>query len=270
MIIHSLSPEGEWPDAATLATCARTCKDWNQTAVKLLYNRIDISRREDYLLLEGVLRSNESLSSRVNILSVQDLTSIKRISTTVLHTPQRLAELRQLFIFDTHWEDTKDSNTFPYRPSFLATLRQFRSLLNIYLHRLKVESLDELRKMLGSLPSLESAIFRNVLWKNPNLEFKPLFNATSWRLCLFSLSDCTSDFTAPFFWAMPPPSARKAQQNHCHPAICRQDVEPLMELAKCILNPFDPRIGSICWEWKRVGERNNCNVSSYGTTTYRH
>lgn len=168
--------------------------------MKSLYSGIQILGKQQYGLLDYNLRHNESIAMNIKLLGAFDFTPAERISTSVLHTPQRLHGLEQLFILFGAREGPKENTTFPFRPSFLATLRQFRSMHHIYFYNIELESLDEIRKILGSFPNLELSAFRSVTWKRPCTEFKPLFNATSWRLSRFSLSGCTSDFIAPFFW----------------------------------------------------------------------
>lgn len=261
MVIDSLSPEGEWPDATTLARCALTQKDWYSTAMKSLYNRVEIWGKEKYRSLENVLRHTAaSPALRVQALSVLDLTPAERISTTILHTPQRFSGLEQLFVLFGMRENPKENAAFPFRPSFLATLRQFRFVAHIYFYDLELDSLNDLRKILGSFPGLESAIFRSVTWKKSSPEFKPLFNATSWRLSHFSLSGCTSNFVVPFFWAAPPPSCRDLHSLPRHPAVRREDVVLLTELAGLVLNPLGAVANDTRWEWEQDRESNECRI----------
>lgn len=263
MIIDFLAPVGEWPDARTLARCALSQRNWYSSAMKYLYGGIEILGKKQYVLLEDVLRYNKSIATKLQSLSVIDFTPAERISTTVFHTPQRLNGLAELFVLFGAREGPKEITTFPFRPSFLATLRQFHLMHHIYFYNIELESLDEIRKILGSLPNVESAIFRNVTWKRSSAGFKPLFNATSWRLFRFSLYDCASDFIAPFFWASPPPSCRIAPPpgSSFPPAICQQEVISLPELATLVLSPIDSTAESICWQWERVRETSECKIS---------
>lgn len=248
MIIDSLAPAGKWPDAATLAQCSLTQRDWHSAAMKSLYSRIQISGKKQYALLENTLRNNESLVTKVQALNVLDITPDERISTTILHTPQIFRGIEDLCVLFGAPEKENQKITFPFHYSFLATLRQFRSMQNAFFYHIELESLDEIRKILGSLPNLKSTIFRNVTWKKPCPNFKPLFNATSRQLSQFSLVGCTSNFVAPFFWAAPPPS-RQRLHSHDLPMIIQSDVGVMTELAKLIMSSIELTTESIYWKW---------------------
>lgn len=256
--------EGKWPEAGSLVNCAATCSDWRNIAIPGLYKRIEIIGREKYQILANTWRTNE-LSRRVHTLSIHDITSEERISHAALHTlPQRLDELKELLIFGP-FGSTND--VFHAHPTLFVTFSQFRSVRSLHLQQIEVVSLGVLRRIVGTLPTVEIAVFRSISWKMPeeNVQFKPLHNATSWKLSQFSLRDCSSDFVAPLFWAMPPQNASESSQrrslqrsNNSHPPIHQADVLPILELAKFILDSPEKLTGSICWEWRIIDIQRIC------------
>ncbi|KAJ3477998.1 hypothetical protein NLI96_g10069 [Meripilus lineatus] len=174
-IISSMTTDGEWHDEDTLkglTNCTLIHRQLYPAALNALYDRVQISGKEQYRLFKDTLNKNKHLARRVQSLSVSDVTPEERtLATTVLHTSPKLSELKQLFLaFGT---PDKDGITLPIRPSFPATLRQFSSLAHVYFFHLKIETLDTLRKILGSLPSLESTILHQVSWKTPAPEAVP-------------------------------------------------------------------------------------------------
>ncbi|KAJ3473896.1 hypothetical protein NLI96_g12768 [Meripilus lineatus] len=224
MVVRSLCPDGEWPDAATLASCALVCHSWNRVVAKILYPRVQVFGRKSYKLLERTLKQNSDVGRRIHTLCIHDVTPSERASLGALHTLPRIPHLqiKQLFIFGAliplpvkisgPTVTFPDQKTYPQHCHFLissqnallAGLPRFTSLQHIHLYQIRVKSLDSLRKILGSFPGLYSAEFRDVWWGDADAEFRPLHNATSWQLSQFSLSNCTRDHAAPFFWAIPP------------------------------------------------------------------
>ncbi|KAJ3473140.1 hypothetical protein NLI96_g13116 [Meripilus lineatus] len=258
-VIESLfsESEGRWPETVTLANCAATCSDWRRIAMPGLYQRIEIIGREKYQILQNNLRMKQ-LATSVHTLSIHDVTPEERISHAALHTlPQRLEELRELLMFGPL--GSKNS-VFHVHPTLFVTLRQFRSVLYLHLQEIELASLEELRRIVGTLPSVETATFRSISWKtSEGVFFRPLHNTTSWRLSQFSLCDCSSDFVAPLFWAHPPGNASASSRRRsfqridgCHPPIHQSDVIPILDLAKFILDPPERMVGSICWEWRFI------------------
>ncbi|KAJ3490677.1 hypothetical protein NLI96_g1273 [Meripilus lineatus] len=256
LVINSFPSEGEWLESRTLVNCALTCTDWHFLVTPILYNRIEVAGKTRYQHLEASLKKRE-LATHIKVLSLHDITPVERMSHVALHTlPPRVINLDELFIFGPYSSEST-VRVFPYRQSLLANLPRFQSVHHVYFHQIQVDSLQEIRRVLGSLYSVDSAVFRSVTWKTPApVPFKPLFNATSWRLSQFSLQGCTSDFIAPVFWAMPPQNASEpsqlrtiARSSGCHPPLCEPDVLPVAELAKFILELPDDMVGSICWEW---------------------
>lgn len=264
-ILEHLWPGDKWPEADALANCALTCSDWRYVVNKGLYNQVELLGKDKYYkLLDTLLKTKDShdnhYPSKIRTLVIHDATPAESISRIALHTlPHLLDHLEELFIFGPH--GSKNA-VFHTHPSIFATLPQFRQVHSLYLHYIEFDSLAQLRKILGSLPGLNSAIFRRVTWRKPEeMPFKPLFNATSWRLSTFSLSDCPSDYIAPFFWAQPPHVSSRSHQykqntrnasNSSHPSICAADVYPLVQLAQSILGPSEKMVGSVCWEWKQL------------------
>lgn len=258
MIIKTFFPDEEVPDAAGLAKCSLICHDWHKIAIRGLYHQVGILGKKQHQLLDDTLRTTESLGSQIRILRISDITPAQYVSSSVLHAPERLPELEQLFLFGPY---SSKPSPFPVRPILFGTLPRFASVKHIHLHQIHLNYLNELRKIVGALPGLNSAILREVTWKTTEKEqFRPLFNATSKRLLQCSFADCTSNFVAPFFWASPPPSNRKRvpDPTECHPPLCPLDVVPIAELAKFVLNPPESVVGSICWEWTKLTERKIC------------
>ncbi|KAJ3477434.1 hypothetical protein NLI96_g10465 [Meripilus lineatus] len=278
IVVRSLCSDGEWVDAATLARCALVCRSWYQVVVKILYTCVQVFGRKSYKLLERTLKENPSIGLKMHTLCIHDVTPAERASLGALHTLPRMTHLqiKKLFIFGamipSPVEIRKSTVTFPDRKSYpqhchfllpfqntlLADLPRFTSLQHLHLYQIRMKSLDGLRKILGSLPNLNSAHFRDVWWGDPDADFRPLHNATSWQLSQFSLTNCTQNHVAPFFWAIPPESEQTKRKIHedsgsCHPGICAADVVPLVKLADLILGP-ESLSGSalaraFCWQW---------------------
>ncbi|KAJ3485463.1 hypothetical protein NLI96_g4937 [Meripilus lineatus] len=236
-VIRSLSPSDYWPDTDTLSNCATTCRDWYRVAIECLYNPIEIVGKSRFQLFNDTLRTNKEYASKVHTLSLHDVTPAERVSHVAFHSlPRRLTQLEYLIIFGPC--GAKNAS-LPMHPSLFVTLSQFHSIL-------------------AAFASLESAILRNVSWqKTDTTQIRPLFNGTAWRLRELSLSGCPSDFVASVFWAPPPPGSLRKERlrrfvtdSGCHPPVCVLDAAPLMKLAELILNPTEPLVGSICWEWK--------------------
>lgn len=290
MVVRSLAPHGEWPDAATLASSALVCRVWYHMVTKLLYAHIQIFGRKSYKLLERTLKNNHVPDIVVHTLLIHDVTPSERTSVEVFHPPLPIQHhLESLFISGTGTHDPEDKEggtvrsgappsappqpfTFPYRHSLLADLPRFKSLQRIHLYDLAFDSLAHLRRLLGGIPRLHAAALRKVSWGNPNVEFQPLFNATSWQLAQFSLSHCSSNFIAPFFWGMPLIPRRNDQKKSGghdaiqgkwrgrdgnHPPLCTQDVALIVELAVLLLVPKDNVVESVCWEWKNAGKEDD-------------
>ncbi|KAJ3473897.1 hypothetical protein NLI96_g12766 [Meripilus lineatus] len=261
-VIKSLSSGEKWPAAGTLANCAATCSDWQHLAIPGLYDRIEIIGREKYQILENTLRRKD-LACGVHTLSLHDITAEERITQAALHTlPRRLDQLQELFMFGPYGST---NDTFPIHSSLFITLSQFHSVRYLHLQQIELGSLDVLRRIVGTFPAVETAVFRSISWKTSenvpeDVPFRSLHNATSWQLSHFGLRDCSSDFVAPLFWAAPPQNASEASRrralqrsNRCHPPIHHADVLPISELAKFILSPPEKATGSICWEWGHKG-----------------
>ncbi|KAJ3479702.1 hypothetical protein NLI96_g8876 [Meripilus lineatus] len=277
MVVLSLYPGEEWPDAVTLARCALVCRNWNRIVVKILYPRVQVFGRKSYKLLERTLKENSLAARRIHTLCIHDVTPAERASLGALHTLPRITHLqiKKLFIFGAliplPVKIRGPTVTFPDRKSYpqhchflipfqftlLADLPRFTSLQHLHLYQIRMKSLDGLRKILGSLPNLDFAEFRDVWWGDADADFRPLPNATSWQLSQFSLINCTQNHVAPFFWAMPPESEQTKRKIHegrgsCHPGICAADVVPLVRLADFILRPESIRselARAFCWQW---------------------
>ncbi|KAJ3491943.1 hypothetical protein NLI96_g359 [Meripilus lineatus] len=277
MVVRFLRSNGEWVDAATLARCALVCRSWYRVVVKFLYTRVQVFGRKNYKLLERTLKENPSLGLQMHTLCIHDVTPAELASVGALHTLPRMTHLRikELFIFGAPIPlpvNIKQSTiTFPDRKSYpqhchflipynyllLADLPRFTSLQSIQLYHCRTKSLDCLRKILGSLPSLNSAHFRDVWWGDPDAEFRSLHNATSWQISQFSLTNCTRNHAAPFFWAMPPESYQTKRRTHkdcrmCHPGICAADLVPLVKLADFLLGTESSHLElarASCWQW---------------------
>lgn len=238
-VIKCLSSSDQWPDTDPIANCALTCKAWHEVAVKCLYNPIEIFGKRKYPSLKETLKSNESLASHVHMLSVHDVINTERISHIVLHhLPRCRPNLKHLIIFGMQHPE---KNTFPMHSSLLMTLRHCHSIRHLSLHQFEVDSLTGLRKVLGALSHLETAVFQNVSWvKVETPPYRPIFNGTSWRLRGFSLSNCPSGFVAPLFWASPAPSSSRLDQRQRrdddgrHPSLLFDDVAPVIDLAKLV------------------------------------
>lgn len=262
MIISPLHSPGERPDADTLAKCALVCREWYRPARKGLYRHVEISGTGRYRSLQKTFEkaqkdgNAEHYSSAVHVLSVHDLTAGDRISPAVLHAPKQFPSLEQLFIFGVH---SSKKATLSYHRSLLMNLSQFRSVRHIHLHNFEIDSLDELRKILGALSNLETAILRTISWRKPEsiIQFRPLFNATSWRLSRLSIADSTSNFIAPFFWAVGPQTSHARIHESVdkdHPPLTESDIVPLVELAEFVLNSSGSTLGSVCWEWEKLDD----------------
>lgn len=260
--------EGKWPEADSLANCAATCRDWKKIAIPGLYKRIEIIGRNKYQILKNTLRKNE-IGLRVHTLSIHDVTPEERISRAALHTlPQRLDQLKELLMFGPYGSENA---VFHVHPTLFVTLSQFRSVRRLHLQQIVLASLDALRRIVATLPNVETAVFRSISWKtSESAQFRPLHNATSWQLSQFSLCDCSSDFVAPLFWAMPPRNASESSRrrslqraNGFHPSIHEADVLPILELAKFVLNPPEKMVGSICWEWRFLGGQEGCRYPRF-------
>lgn len=260
-IVKCLSSQEYWPDFNSLANCALTCHALRRVAIKGLYQRVEVLGKIQHRSLELTLRKEE-FRSRVHTLSVHDVTPEERVSHVALHglPPQ----LTRLFIFGPQ---IPDKNTFPIHPTLFANLSQHHSVRFLQIQQINMNNLNELRRLLGNLPGLESAILRNVSWKTSDATFRPLFNATSWRLSQISLSECSSDFIAPFLWARPPRNLARTNQrqlrrmnNECHPPLWEPDVVPIVELATFVLGiPENSSTkGPICWEWGKTDVPNRC------------
>lgn len=255
-VIKAFFSQDEWADRHTLAKCASVCTDWHYLAAPILYGRIEVTEKKTYLLLKRTLEKS-NLASRVEILSLVDSTPSECVSHSALHSlPRSLKGLKEILVFGPHGPS---GTLFHYHPTLSATLSQLHSVNHIYLHRIEMDSLHELRKVLSALPSLDSAIFRSVSWRKTDSSqcSKRLLNATTWRLSMFSLSGCTSDFVAPIFWMKPPENTSQSSRDRArtkgtglHPPIFEADVAPIGELAKFVLSSPERIVGSICWEWK--------------------
>ncbi|KAJ3479704.1 hypothetical protein NLI96_g8874 [Meripilus lineatus] len=284
MIIYSLYPnDGEWADTATLKSCALVCRNWRRVVPQVLYTRVQVFGRKNYKLLEMNLKKDPSIGRHMHTLCIHDVTPAERASLGALHTLPRITHLqiKELFIIGALIPSPAIPSptwihgptvTFPDRKSYpqhchflipfqntlLADLPRFTSLQHLHLYQIRMKSLDGLRKILGSLPNLNSAHLRNVWWGDPDADFRPLHNATSWHLSQFSLINCTQDYVAPFFWAIPPESEQTKRKIHegrrsCHPGICVADVVPLVKLADFVLEPeSSPELRlarAFCWQW---------------------
>ena len=108
---------------------------------------------------------------------------------------------------------------FPIHNTLFSTLSQFRSVRFLHLQQIEFGSIDILRRIVGALPSVETAVLRSISWKTSveggQILFKPLHNATSWRLSQVSLRHCSSDFVAPLFWASPHLLKKASVEFHC-------------------------------------------------------
>lgn len=273
-VIRSLSPSDYWPDTDTLSNCATTCRDWYRVAIECLYNPIEIVGKSRFQLFNDTLRTNKEYASKVHTLSLHDVTPAERVSHVAFHSlPRRLTQLEYLIIFGPC--GAKNAS-LPMHPSLFVTLSQFHSVRHILLCQFEVETLDQLRKILAAFASLESAILRNVSWqKTDTTQIRPLFNGTAWRLRELSLSGCPSDFVASVFWAPPPPGSLRKERlrrfvtdSGCHPPVCVLDAAPLMKLAELILNPTEPLVGSICWEWKYSDSTSACRSTVHLDTFF--
>ncbi|KAJ3485653.1 hypothetical protein NLI96_g4810 [Meripilus lineatus] len=263
MVIHSLAMDAPLTDAATLASCALTCRDWYRMVAKVLYIRIHIFGRRNLKLLERTLKEKHAQGHEIKVqsLSVHDITPDERTSLAYLHTPLSSMKLcvKELLITGPHC--SKDS-TFPFQRALLADLLHFKALQHLQLYQVKFQSLDDLRRVLAAIPDLRSVILRDVSWNGAQAEFKPLFNTTSWQLSHISLSHCSSNLIAPLFWAMPPkPNFRSKQKRFLHPTLCDRDIIPILELAKFILGQpqqaqavsrLEEVVEPICWEWRHT------------------
>lgn len=262
MIIKTFIPGEEIPDAAGLAKCASVCREWHRIVIPDLYHHIGILGKKQYTLLHDALREVRSLGSQIHILNLYDATPDQYVSPSVLHSPERLPKLEELFLFGPY---TSMPSQLPVQPILFVTLSRFHSVHHIHFHQIEVHSLNELRKIIGALPGLKSAILRAVSWKTTeNEQFRTLFNATSWQLSQCSLADCTSNFVAPFFWASPTrinPKRTIDSTEKCHPPLDARDVLPTVELAKFVLNPPESVLGSICWEWTKLEGGDTCKQS---------
>ena len=243
---------------------ARVCRDWHNIAIPNLYHQVGILGKKQYELLDDSVRTVESLGSRIRILRITDVTPKEYVSPSVLHAPERLPNLEQLFLFGPH---SSKPSPLPVQPILFVTLSRFHSVHHIHFHQIELHSLTDLRKFVGALPALKSAILRSVSWKTTEAEqFRPLFKATSWRLSQCSLADCTSNFVAPFFWALPTridPKRILDSTEKCHPPLSARDVLPIVELSKFVLNPPESVLGSICWEWTKLEGGDTCKQSYY-------
>lgn len=266
LVIQSLFPEETWPDAGSLATCAAACSDWQYLALPGLYKRVEIIGREKYQILESTLRTDKrpDVVRSIRTLGLHDITRKECISPAALHTlPRLLNRLEELFIFGPYGDQ---SAVFTIHPTLFMTLSQFRCVRYLHFQQIQFGSLDILRRVVGAFPTLETAVFRSVSWKTlANVQFRPLHNATSWKLSQFSLRECSSDFVAPLFWTRPPQNASAFSQRRSiersdgsHPPIHQDDALAICELAKSVLNPPKKMVGSICWEWKCVDGSRSC------------
>lgn len=259
MIIQTFFPDEEVPDTAGLVKCALVCHDWHRIAIHSLYHQIGILGKKQYKVLDSSLRTVESLGPQIHILRISDVTPDENLSPSILHAPERLPNLGQLFFFGLY---SSKSSPFPVQPILFVTLPRFHLVHHIHFHQIDLHSLNELRRIIGALPGLRSAILREVSWKMiENERFRPLFNATSWRLSQCSFADCTSNFVAPFFWALPTrlnPKRVPDPTEECHPPLDALDIVPIVELAKFVLSPSETVLGSICWEWRRLEGGDTC------------
>ncbi|KAJ3479221.1 hypothetical protein NLI96_g9210 [Meripilus lineatus] len=262
LVVQSLSSEETWPDARSLARCAATCSDWHYLALPGLYKRVEIIGREKYQILERTLRMDEraDIVRGTRTLGLHDVTREECISPAALHTlPRFLNHLEELFIFGPYGDQNA---VFPIHSTLFMTLSHFLSVRYLHLQQIQFRSLDVLRRVVGAFPTVEIVVLRSVSWKtSENVEFKPLHNATSWKSSQFSLRECTSDFVAPLFWASAPQNASAFSRRRSiersdgsHPSIPQDDVYPICELAKFILDPPKKMVGPVCWEWKHTDD----------------
>ncbi|KAJ3475557.1 hypothetical protein NLI96_g11759 [Meripilus lineatus] len=275
MVIRSLALDCPWTDAATLAKCALTCRDWYRMVAKVLYNRVHIFGRRSFKLLERTLKEKHALGHeiRVQLLSIHDVTPDEHTSLAYLHTPLSSMKLyvKELLISGPHC--SKDC-TFPFRRALLADLPLLKALQHLHFYQVEFQSLGDLRRILAAIPNLRSLALREVSWKGPEAEFKPLYDTTSWKLSHLSLSHCSSNFVAPIFWALPPQmNETNRQKCKLHPTLWDRDITTIIELAKfCLGSPMkepeeEALVGrrrkktpkkeeeavvaeSICWEWR--------------------
>ncbi|KAJ3474948.1 hypothetical protein NLI96_g12156 [Meripilus lineatus] len=129
-IISSMTTDGEWPDEETLkglTSCTLVHPELYPAALNILYDRVQISGKEQYKLFKDTLNKNKHIARRVRSLSVCDVIPEDRIAAIFLHICPKLPELKQLFmVFGTPDEDGLTLRIPP--GGNLATLRQFPSL----------------------------------------------------------------------------------------------------------------------------------------------
>lgn len=182
---------------------------------------------------------------------------------------QVVCTTRLLICIITQVSRCTDSNRATTNGHLRDRLPWFHLICHIHLQHLNFESLDDLRRILTAFSVLNSAEFQRVLWKKGGTIFKPLFNATSRQLSQFSLTNCTSDFIAAFFWAMPPLSKYRSLERNCYPVICQEDVAPLTELVKYIFTYTSIELFKAkppykkYWNWKRTEKKRECKFSVF-------
>lgn len=195
---------------------------------------------------------------------------ISRLSYCDHYQPLRMGDQSKYVSYNQKTPSTWIAHCDMRYPRFPVDTSSF-FLRHVHFYEIEFGSLDDLRRILGAIPNLHTAIFHSISWRDRDVHSRPLANATSSRLIRCSLSECTSNFVAPFFWAMPPISSETDAIVQCrgdqyHPPLCTVDSVPLIELAKFILDHETSESRPTCWEWRRNEEELGDCKSSFPFT----
>lgn len=231
-----------------LHVCSLVCRAWRRICREAIFQDVLLGSSRQLLCISRTLTPKPGRETKIAIRSIAGWQS--ESDSPWLHLiPHYLATTAQLYGTEQLDLGGKDTE-LPLHPSLPIQLSRFRGVRVLHLHGIQFGSFNDLRRVVGVMPSLSEASLTRISWNNLRATSPhPLINATKWGVRDLKMLECQSDPFGIWFWVLhplraPSRSYRGLGDAGSHPGLTQEDVYHIIELLEAI-----PLNSHLQFEW---------------------